>query len=39
MTPNRLLRLLRRGLKDRSYLRRMMGLKKALAQPVRAWAR
>ncbi len=39
MTPSRLLRLLRRGLKDRSYLKRMMGLKKALAKPVRAWAR
>jgi hypothetical protein len=37
MTPSRLLRLIRRSLKDRSYLRKMMGLQKALAQPVRAW--
>ena len=36
MTPSRLLRLIRRSLKDRSYLRKMMGFKKALAQPVRA---
>jgi catechol 2,3-dioxygenase-like lactoylglutathione lyase family enzyme len=37
MTPSRLLRLIRRSLKDRSYLRKIMGLKKALAQPARAW--
>ena len=37
ITPARLLRLIRRGLKDRAYLKRMMSLKASLGQPVRSW--
>ncbi|MBV8240517.1 MAG: hypothetical protein JOY75_06940, partial [Hyphomicrobiales bacterium] len=37
ITPSRLLRLLRRGLKDRSYLKKMMTMKESMSKPVRAW--
>ncbi|MBV9288500.1 MAG: VOC family protein [Hyphomicrobiales bacterium] len=37
ITPARLLRLIRRSLKDRAYLKRMMSLKASLGQPVRSW--
>ena len=39
ITPARLVGLVRRGLKDRGYLKKMMSMKEAMSKPVRAWRR